>query len=75
MTVTAATVEAPRRELAHRIAGGLEVTLYWHADDSSTSIELLHLASETKLRFPVPAEQALEAFYHPLLHVRHSLTP
>lgn len=75
MTVAAATVVDRRRELAHRSASGLEVTLYWHADDDSTSIELLHLASETRLRFGVPADQALDAFYHPLLHVRYSLTP
>lgn len=75
MTVPAATTVARRRELAHRIASGLEVTLYWHSDDDSTSIELIHLASDTKLRFAVPADEALDAFYHPLLHARSSLTP
>jgi hypothetical protein len=72
--MAAATVSTRRRELAHRIGSGLEVTLYWHADDGTTSIEVLHLASDTRLRFAVPADQALDAFYHPLLHVRSSLT-
>jgi hypothetical protein len=74
VTVAAAAVINRRRELAHRIAGGLEVTLYWHAEDDSTSIELFHVESDTTLRFAVPADQALDAFYHPLLHARHSLT-
>ena len=61
-----------RRELAHRIGGGLEVTLYWNTGDNSTSIEVHHLASETHMRFVVPADRALDAFYHPLTHVRYS---
>jgi hypothetical protein len=65
----ATVINRRRRELAHRIGGGLEVTLYWNAADNSTSIELRHLTSETRLRFAVPADQALDAFYHPLAHV------
>jgi hypothetical protein len=70
--MSAATVIDRRRELAHRVGGGLAVTLYWSADDNSTSIEVRHLASRTTLRFAVPPDQALDAFYHPLAHVRHS---
>jgi hypothetical protein len=54
-----------RRELAHRVSGGLEVTLYWHADDNSTSVEIRHAPSEQTLRYIVAPERALEAFYHP----------
>jgi hypothetical protein len=61
-----------RCELAHRIGGGLEVALYWNTGDNSTSIEVHHLESETHMRFAVPADQALDAFYHPLNHVRYS---
>jgi hypothetical protein len=61
-----------RRELAHRVGGGLEVTLYWNTGDNSTSIEVHHLDSETHMRFAVPADKALDAFYHPLTHVRYS---
>lgn len=73
--MVAATVINRRRELAHRIGSGLEVTLYWNAADNSTSIELRHLASETTLRFAVPADKALDAFYHPLAHVEYSIAP
>jgi hypothetical protein len=64
-----------RRELAHRVVGGLEVTLYWNAADNSTSIEVRHLASGTTLRSPVQGEKALDAFYHPLAHIKCSATP
>jgi hypothetical protein len=61
------------RELAHRVGSGLEVTLYWNAADNSTSIELCHIASGTRLRFRVSPEAALDAFYHPLAHVQRSV--
>jgi len=56
---------AMTRELAHRVSGGIEVTLYWSALDDTTSVEVFHAATETTLHFAVPGERALEAFYHP----------
>jgi hypothetical protein len=35
---TAAPSLAHRRELAHRLSGVVEVTLYWSADDDSTGV-------------------------------------
>jgi len=63
------------RELARRVVGGLEVTLYWDAADNSTSIEVRHVASGTTLRSAVPGEDALDAFYHPLAHIKCTTTP
>ena len=66
-----ATVFTPRRELARRVTGELEVTLYWDVADNSTSIEIWHPASHAALlRFVVPGEEALDAFYHPFAHLR-----
>jgi len=59
-----------QRELAHRVSGGLEVTLFWNADDNSTSVELFDLATEVILHFTVARERALDAFYHPFAHLR-----
>jgi hypothetical protein len=71
VTTTAATISTKRRELARRVAGELEITLYWHAADDSTSIEIWHPASDgTLLRFAVPGEEALDAFYHPFAHLQ-----
>ena len=59
----------PRRELARRVSGGIEITLYWCAADNSTSIELWQQPSDERLAFAVPREQALDAFYHPFAHL------
>ena len=63
------TILGTTRELAHRSASGLEVALFWDAADNTTSIEIHHAASEETLRFDVPHELALDAFYHPFAHV------
>ena len=75
MTQTSARVEAadtaaflPGRgfhELAHRVSGGMEIKLYWNADEDSTSVEVWQPASGELLLFEVPRERALEAFYPP----------
>ena len=52
-------------ELAYRVSGGMEIRLYWNADEDSTSIEVWEPASGELLLFEVPRERALEAFYHP----------
>jgi hypothetical protein len=60
---------AHSRELARRLSGGIEVTLYWSPDDNSTYVEVWQAASEEALRFTVPGERALDAFYHPFSHL------
>jgi hypothetical protein len=58
------------RELAHRSGGGIAVTLYWNAEDDSTSVEIFHAATEQTLHFAVPRDHALDAFYHPFAHMQ-----
>ena len=66
-------LQAATRAGASRQRADLEVTLLWDAADNSTSIEVWHPAStETLLRFDVPGEDALDAFYHPFAHLRAS---
>jgi hypothetical protein len=55
----------PRRELARRVNGGIEVALYWSPEDNSTSVEVREAASPETLHFEVAPARALEAFYHP----------
>ena len=57
------------QELAHRVSGGIEVTLYWSAADDTTSVEVFQASTETTLHFAVPRERALDAFYHPFAHL------
>ena len=59
-----------RRELAHRVSGGLEITLYWNPHDDSTSITVHQLTSWETISFPVRPDHALHAFHHPFAHLR-----
>ena len=68
--MAATTIFNPRRELARRVGTAFEVTLFWDATDDSTSIEIWDAASHETLRFVVPPEDALDAFYHPFAHLR-----
>jgi hypothetical protein len=63
------TVCNPRRELTRRVSGGIEVTLYWSADDNSTSVDICQPESGETLTFTVGGERALDAFYHPFAHL------
>jgi hypothetical protein len=63
------TTHPPRRELAHRVTGGLEITLYWNASDGKTGVEVWQPATEELLFFEVARERALDAFYHPFAHL------
>jgi hypothetical protein len=58
-------VVQPRRELARRVSGGIEVALYWSPLNDSTTVEVWDSASEETIVFAVSPERALEAFYHP----------
>jgi hypothetical protein len=60
----------PRRELARRVSGGIEVTLYWSPHDNSTSIEVWQSATERTLHCAVAREAALDAFHHPFAYLR-----
>jgi hypothetical protein len=63
------TICHPCRELARRVSGSLEVTLYWNAADDSTSIEVRQPASDETIAYPVARERALDAFHHPFAHL------
>ena len=62
----------PRRELARRVSGGIEVALYWSPFDNSTTVEVWQATSDETLVVPVPPERALEAFYHPFAQLATS---
>jgi hypothetical protein len=63
------TTHPPRRELAHRVTGGIEVTLFWNALDDTTAVEVWQPATEELLFFDVARDRALDAFYHPFAHL------
>ena len=74
MSTTAHTATAiARRELARRVNGGLEITLFWDARDNSTSIDLYHAATDQTISIRVPPDHALDAFHHPFAHLGNQL--
>jgi hypothetical protein len=66
---TTATTNTARRELARRANGGLEITLFWHPRDNSTSIDIHHATTDETISFRVPPDRALDAFHHPFAHL------
>jgi hypothetical protein len=58
-----------RRELAHRSSGGIEVALFWCADNNRTTIEIWHAATDELFTFSVAPQRALDAYYHPFAHL------
>jgi hypothetical protein len=70
---------ASRRELATRVNGGLEITLFWDRRDNSTSIDIRHASTDETISFRVPPGRALDAFHHPFAHMgnhlEHDLQP
>jgi hypothetical protein len=63
-------IPTPRRELAHRTSGGLEITLYWDVEQGSTSVEVHQPDTNETIAFAVARERALDAFHHPFAHMQ-----
>jgi len=62
------TVDAERRELAHRAGDGIEVTLFWSKSTNSITLEVLDSRSGQRLDFEVDRHAALDAFRHPYVY-------
>ena len=54
------TLTEPRRELARRSGGGIEVTLYWSALNNCTTIEIRQTKTDETRTFAVRADRALD---------------
>ena len=67
--MSSATLSGPRRELAYRASGGIEVTLFWSPDANTTTVVVWQPETDEILAFSVPPEHALEAFHHPFAHL------
>jgi hypothetical protein len=63
MTVIALT--QPLRELAHRAADGLEVTLFWRPDDDEITVCVCDQLRGAYFEVRPEPHLALDAFYHP----------
>jgi hypothetical protein len=56
------------RELDHREADGLEVTLVWYPAEQAIAVKVLDTRTGERLEIPVDRADALEAFNHPFAY-------
>lgn len=63
-TASEFTVASPR-ELAQRLAGGVEVLLLWYPDVDSVEVSLRDTVTGAGFQIEVEPADAIQAFYHP----------
>lgn len=63
-----ATATECRRELAHRVGDGIEVSLLWDPCSDGVSIEVVDERDESAFVLRVEGACALDAFYHPYVY-------
>ena len=58
-----------RRELAHRSANGIDVTLLWHPEEDSLAVLVFDTRDGECLEVPVEeGDDALDVFNHPFAY-------
>ena len=53
------------RELAHRVADGVEISLLWDEGDGSLRVIVVDPRAGTAFEVAAPSDNALDVFYHP----------
>ena len=56
------------RELAHRVSGGVEVTLLWNVHVNQLAVTVSDLRSGESFVIDTEHCRALDVFYHPYAH-------
>jgi hypothetical protein len=71
MTLTAQLRAAPEpraRELAHREADGIQVTLVWYAEADFVAVRVADTCTGDRFELRVARDTALDAFSHPFAY-------
>jgi hypothetical protein len=63
--MTSTTPTRKRRELAHRVNNGIEVSLFWTKVGNTLTLEVYDAKSDEYFEVEVPRDRALDAFHHP----------
>jgi hypothetical protein len=58
-------INLTRRELAHRLTNGVEVSLFWDAVGDTLTLEVRDEAANEYFQLDVSRDRALDAFHHP----------
>ena len=69
--MSATTARNARRELAHRAADGIDVTLLWSPKENTLTLEVYDRGTEEYFEVDVPRDCALDAFHHPYAYAAH----
>ena len=56
------------RELAYRVADGVEVVLFWHQDTHELTVAVSDVHSGAYFELAAAPDQALDVFNHPYAH-------
>jgi hypothetical protein len=62
-------MSAPPRELAQRLSGTDEVLLLWYPDGERVELSVRDVETGAGVHLDVPADSAVDAFYHPYAYV------
>jgi hypothetical protein len=65
------TIQNRRRELAHRVSNGIEVTLFWGPATGEVIVDVVDHGADYGFELTVPSECALDAFHHPYAYAAH----
>lgn len=71
-TASAKRTCSPRprmRELAHRTAHDIDVSLFWRPEENSLLLLLVEVPTGVLFEIPVLPEDALDAFHHPYAYL------
>ena len=64
------TIQRERKELAHRVGDGFEVTLLWDDEDGTLAVVVRDWRNEEQFEVAARADNALEVFNHPFAYRR-----
>jgi hypothetical protein len=56
------------RELHHRVADGIHVSLLWYPETNRVTVDVFDEALGESFEFEVPSARALDAFHHPFAY-------
>jgi len=68
-TATPTELRPQLRELAHRTANDIDVSLFWRPADNALLLLLVEVPTGVLFEVPVPPEHALDAFNHPYAYL------
>jgi hypothetical protein len=57
-----------RRELAHRVESGLDVTLYWHPSTGALTVCVVDDERQDYFELDADPSNALAVYYHPFVY-------